>query len=106
MVSRRLEKPGVNLVLKKIFETTLRLNIALHLEWVPSELNQADHPSRDWSNADVKLALKVWAHVESAAGPHTIDLTTLDSNSRSRLLHTLSNPPVYGGKFLCAQSTL
>ena len=73
---------GINLVLKKLFETTLQLNIALHPEWVLNQLNPADHPSRDWSNADVKLAPKFWAHVESAAGPHTIDLMALDSNSQ------------------------
>lgn len=88
---------GVNLVLKKIFETTLRLNIALHPEWVLSELNPAGHPSRDWSHADVKLAPKFSAHVESAAGPHTIDLMALDYNSQCPRHYTPYPTPLSKG---------
>ena len=56
--------------------------MALHFEWVPSELNPADHPLRDWSDADVKPAPQFWAHIESAARPHTTDLMALESDSQ------------------------
>ena len=82
---------GVNSVLKQIFETTLRLNIALHVEWVPSALNPADQPSREWSDADVMLAPNFWERVEALAGPHSIDLMALDSNSQC-LRHYTPHP--------------
>ena len=88
---------GVNLVLKRIFVTTLRLNVALHLEWVPSAANPADHPSREWSDADVMLAPKFWKSVESLAGPHSIDLMALDSNSQCVRHYTPSPTPLSTG---------
>lgn len=60
MLREGCRNQGVNSVLKQIFETTLRLNIALHLEWVLSALNPADQPLREWSDADVMLAPNFW----------------------------------------------
>lgn len=73
---------GVNRALKQIFETVLHMNVALHLKWVLSVANPADQPSREWSDSDVKLAPKFWELEESLAGPHSIDLMALDSNSQ------------------------
>ena len=88
---------GVNSVLKQIFETTLRLNIALHLDWVPSALNPADQPSREWSDADVILAPNFWERVEALAGPHSIDLMALDSNSQCHRHYTPHPTPLSTG---------
>ena len=76
------QNQGINCALKQIFETVLALNVALHLEWVPSAANPANQPSREWSDSNVKLAPKFWELVISLAGPHSIDLMALDSNSQ------------------------
>ena len=72
-------------------------NEALHLEWVPSALNPADQSSREWSDADVKLAPKFWEHLESIAGSHSIDLMALDSNSQCHHHYTPYPSPLSTG---------
>jgi len=37
--------------LKSTFDTTLRYNMVLPIQWVPSALNPVDQPSREWSVA-------------------------------------------------------
>ena len=68
--------------LKSTFDTTLRYNMALPIQWVPSALIPVDQPSREWSDADVKLAHPLWERVEALHGLHTIDLMALDLNSK------------------------
>ena len=50
------QNQGVNKALKSIFDVTLRQNIALSLQWVPSALNPADQPSRTLSDGDVMVS--------------------------------------------------
>ena len=50
------QNQGVNKALKSIFDVTLRQNIALSLQWVPSALNPADQPLRMWSDGDVMVS--------------------------------------------------
>ena len=68
--------------LKSIFDVTLRQNIVLSLQWVPSALNPADQSSRTWSDSDVMVSRPLWEHIETIAGPHTIDPMALDSNAQ------------------------
>lgn len=44
---------AVNRVVKLLFETTIKLNISLHLQFIPSEENPADSPSCCASDDDV-----------------------------------------------------
>ena len=46
---------SLSAVLKKLFHTMTKLNIDLHLTFVPSSQNQADSPSRRLSLQDAKL---------------------------------------------------
>ena len=73
------------------------MNVALQLEWVPSAANPADQASREWSDSDVKLAPKFWELVESLAGPHSIDLMALDSNSQCHRHYTPYPTPLSTG---------
>ena len=76
------QNQGVNKALKSIFDATLRQNIALSLQWVPSALNPADQPLRMWSDGDVMVSWPSWERIETIAGPHTIDLMALDFNAQ------------------------
>ena len=86
---------SLNRVIKKVFFTTTKLNIALHLMCVPSKENEADAPSRRLTTLDCKLHPRLWHRVQKEfGGPkgHTCDLMALDSNSMtyqdgSPLLH-------------------
>ena len=67
-------------ILKDIFQLLVRFNVDLNVCYVPSALNIADAPSRSLSWQDVSLASRLWLHVESYFGPHTVDLMALHSN--------------------------
>lgn len=67
-------------VIKYVYETALKFNIALCLSYVPSKGNEADTPSRALSQNDCMLAIPVWKQLEARWGPHSVDLMSLDSN--------------------------
>ena len=75
---------SINRVIKKLFFTTMKLNIALHLMCIPSKANEADAPSRRLTSLDCKLHPRLWQKVQEQFGGqkgHTCDLMVLDSNS-------------------------
>lgn len=72
---------GINMVMKDIFKLVVEYNIDLHMAYVPSAENPADKPSRSLNYADTMLSPDSWNKVESAYGPHSIDLMSLDSNA-------------------------
>ena len=61
-------------VIKELFELSLKLNISPKLQYIPSDQNLADQPSRILSDIDCSLSVNAWSRVESAFGPHTVDL--------------------------------
>lgn len=67
-------------IIKSIFEIVWKCNIDLHLQYVPSKLNEADRPSREISYSDCMLLSKIWKKIENAYGPHTVDLMSTDAN--------------------------
>ena len=74
--------------LQCLFETTLNLNIDLHVHYIPSPENPADSPSRRLSFQDSKLSPAVWALVQNLyGGPegHSIDLMARPSNIQTDL---------------------
>ena len=66
--------------IKGLFELTTRLNIALHVSYLPTELNSADSPSRHTSDTDCATSCSAWRTIERAFGPHTFDLMAIPSN--------------------------
>ena len=75
---------SLNRAIKKLFFITIKLNIALHLMYVPSKENEADAPSRPLTTLDCKLYPKLWQRVQKEFGSpkgHTCDLMALDSNA-------------------------
>lgn len=69
--------------IKRLFFTTAKLNVSLHLSYIPTGDNPADLPSRRLSSMDSCLHPRVWRTVQSHfGGPygHTCDLMALDSN--------------------------
>ena len=70
----------LNDLMKELFTITYIFNIDLHMAYVPTDLNEADQPSRSISYSDAKLSKESWFLVENNFGPHTIDLMSLDSN--------------------------
>lgn len=71
----------LNDIIKDVFQFIVAKNIDLRLTFVSSKLNEADKPSRILSAADTMLSQKAWLLVETAYGPHSINLLTLDSNT-------------------------
>lgn len=63
-----------------LFCFVYEFNISLNLQYVQSNLNVADEPSRSISLSDCMLSEASWAYVEQLFGPHTVDLMSLDSN--------------------------
>jgi hypothetical protein len=55
---------ALNSVMKQLFFTTTKLNISLHLNFVPSRANPADAPSRRLSALDSKLHPALWKIVQ------------------------------------------
>lgn len=75
---------ALNKVMKQLFYTTEKLNVLLHLEYIPSEGNPADSPSRRLSLSDCQLSCDVWSMVQRLFGGddgHSCDLMALDSNA-------------------------
>ena len=76
-------RQSLNIALKKIFFTTTRLNILLHMSYISSRQNPADRPSRRLSSLDCTLTPKIWDKIQNESGGvngHTCDLMALDSN--------------------------
>ena len=55
---------SLNRAIKKLFFTTSKLNIALHLTYITSKENEADAPSRRLTTLDCKLHPKLWQRVQ------------------------------------------
>ena len=70
----------LNDIMKSIFDVCQKLNIDLHLEYIPSKENPADMGSRMLNLQDCKLSPGIWKIIENKFGPHTVDLMALDSN--------------------------
>ena len=68
--------------MKSIFQFVFKRNILLSLHYVPSKENPADSPSRTLSDLDCSLSKDTWKRVETAFGPHSIDLMALPENVR------------------------
>ena len=74
----------LNKALKRLFFTTVDLNVSLHLSYISTNDNPADSHSRRLSTMDSKLCPALWKVVEQEfGGPtgHTCDLMALDSNA-------------------------
>ena len=67
-------------VLKSLFEFSYARNLHLSLVYVPSKENPADGPSRVVSDLDCTLSPVAWQRVDSAFGPHTLDLMAIPCN--------------------------
>ena len=70
----------LNNALKELFQTLLAQNISPCLQFMPSPLNQANALSCILFDKDCMLAPKAWKELENLSGPHTFNLTALDSN--------------------------
>lgn len=67
-------------IMKEIFQMVCVLNVDLKMHYVESRSNLADYPSRKISFVDSMLSVAPWSLVDSAFGPHTVDLMATDSN--------------------------
>ena len=74
------KSPVIPSVMKSIFQFVFKRNILLSLHYVPSKENPADSPSRTLSDLDCSLSKDAWKRVETAFGPHSIDLMALPEN--------------------------
>lgn len=84
---------NLNMAIKRLFFTTLRLNIGLQTTYIRTDINPADHPSRRLSALDSKLSPCLWYIVQrefGGPGGHTCDLMALDSNT----MHDKDNRPL------------
>ena len=80
---QRARSPNLARILKLIFALTLEVNFDLKLQWVPTEMNRADLPSRELSKADARLAKPLWLLLQTELGGDTgfsWDLMALPSN--------------------------
>ena len=74
----------LNKALKRLFFTTVDLNVSLRLSYISTNDNPADSHSRHLSTMDSKLCPALWKVVEQEfGGPtgHTCDLMALNSNA-------------------------
>ena len=74
----------LNVTLKRLFSTTIGLNVLLRLVYVPTHENPAGAPSRRLSYGDYTLSPRLWEVIEQTFGKaqgHTCDLMALDSNA-------------------------
>ena len=74
--------------LKKLFNTKTKLNVDLHLTFVPSSQNQADSPSPCLSLQDTELCPSLWMVVQELYGGQdgqSVDLMARPSNAQSDL---------------------
>jgi hypothetical protein len=74
--------PAITEIMKDLFQFSLDHNISLAVHFVPSELNIADSLSRTLSDLDCTLSATLWRRIDTAFGPHTIDLMALPENVR------------------------
>ena len=75
---------SLNKALKRLFFTTVELNVSLHLSYISTHDNPADLHSRRLSAMDSQLCPALWEVVEQQLGGltgHTCDLMALDSNA-------------------------
>ena len=75
---------SLNKALKRLFLTTVELNVSLHLSYISTHDNPADLHSRRLSAMDSQLCPALWEVVEQQFGGltvHTYDLLALDSNA-------------------------
>ena len=74
---------SLNDVIKQLFFTILKLNISLHLSYVPTGENPADVPSRRLSAMDSRVTDSLVAVVQKECGDdgRTCDMMALDSNA-------------------------
>ena len=90
-ISMALAVPGARLYTNEIeclFETTISLNIDLHVHFVPGPDNPADAPSRCLNLQDSKLSPALWSLVQSLYGGsrgHSIDLMARSFNVQTDL---------------------
>lgn len=71
----------MNDIIKSIFGISQKLNIDLHLEYIPSAKIPADPGSRKLTLQDSNLTETAWKLVEDRFGLHTVDSMALDSNA-------------------------
>ncbi|KAK3753486.1 hypothetical protein QZH41_006190 [Actinostola sp. cb2023] len=76
------KSPSITGVMKDLFAFSTKHNISLSVQFVPSKLNIADSLSRTVSDLDCTLSPTAWRTIESAFGPHSIDLMALPDNVR------------------------
>ena len=79
----RVGRVSLNGAIKKLFFTTAKLNISLHLSFILTGENEADTPSCQFTTLDCKLHPHIWAKVQEEFGGqrgHACDLMALDSN--------------------------
>ena len=60
----------------------LDLDISLHLVYTPTNLMEADAPSRFRADIDFRLSEGTWAMVDRRYGPHDVDLMATPVNVR------------------------
>ena len=95
------KSPEVSAVMKSIFQSSLNRNLSLSLQYVPSQSNPADSPSRTLSDLDASLGIVPWNLVDSTFGSHTIDLMALLSNVK---LDRFGRPLKFFSPFPCVQA--
>ena len=69
--------------IKGIFRMCLDLDISLQLVYTPTNLMEADAPSRFRADIDCRLSEDTWAMVDRRYGPHDVDLMATPSNVRT-----------------------
>ena len=68
------KKPSLHAVALKVFALSIHFHIRLEPEWIPRELNEkADYLSRIIDLDDWLLNPSVFAELDAAWGPHTVD---------------------------------
>ena len=82
--------PMLNNVLKKIFQLVCDKIMHLLLKYIHTSNNPADAPSRSISFTDCMLQENIWARIDNAFGPHTVDLMATDSN----VMHSQTGAPL------------
>ena len=59
---------SLNSAMKKLFTTTMELNVCLHLSFIRTNEKPADEPSRCLSSIDCQLTEDVWQSVQMEFG--------------------------------------
>lgn len=79
-----VKSSSLNIVMKKLFATTMNLNVCLHLSYIRTKENPADEPSHSLTSMDCQLAEDVWQIIQKefgGPGGRTFNLMALDSNA-------------------------